>query len=360
MNGGTDTELAAAAGATEPARWLLAAGIEGVALTQTHALSRSVVREAALRWPRWWDAELFREPHREADVRVVGSLREGLQRLGLMRRRGRSLRTAPRGREMVDDPAALLRVLGDDLGGGDPFEQEAADAITGVLAARGTATHDRLARTARTRVARSGWVGSDGLTPTEREMSAVVSDVLCRGEAYGLIQREHDPDGPRFVSMRISLTAGGTLLFGGDRGGSIAMAVLLFHAELVGVRGVRARVAVGAGQHLSALHDAIQEAFGWFDDHLYSFWLNGEFYGGEDFEYTSPEIPDEGCRTADTPLAELDLPVGARLAYVFDFGDDWRVRLTLSDCTDSDGGDYPRVLNLTDTPPPQYGGLGDE
>jgi len=75
---------------------------------------------------------------------------------------------------------------------------------------------------------------------------------------------------------------------------------------------------------------------------------------------TSPEIPDEGCRTADVPLAELDLPLGARLAYVFDFGDDWRVRLTLSDCTDSDGGDYPRVLNLTGTPPPQYGGLGDE
>ena len=54
---------------------------------------------------------------------------------------------------------------------------------------------------------------------------------------------------------------------------------------------LRVGVAAGAGQHLSALHDAIQEAFGWFDDHLYSFWLNGEFYGGEEFEYTSPRSP---------------------------------------------------------------------
>ncbi len=357
---GTSTDLAAAAVATEPARWLLAVGIEGVPLTQTHALARSVVREAALRWPGWWDAELFGEPHREADVRVLGSLREGLQRLRLMRRRGRTLRTAPRGRQLADDPAALLRVFGDDLGGGDSFEQEAAEAITGVLAGRGTATHDRLARTARVRVARRGWVGPDGMPPTEREMSVVVSAVLCRGEAYRLIQREHDPNGPRFVSMRISLTGGGALVFGGDRGGSTSMAVLVFDAELVGVRGVRARAAVEAGQHLSALHDVIQEAFGWFDDHLYSFWLNGEFYGGEEFEYTSPEIPDEGCRTADLPLAELDLPLGTKVAYVFDFGDDWRVRLILREKGDPDGGDYPRVLHLAGTPPPQYGGLGDE
>ncbi len=131
-------------------------------------------------------------------------------------------------------------------------------------------------------------------------------------------------------------------------------AVLVFDAELVSVRGVRARVAVGAAQHLTALHDVIQEAFGWFDDHLYSFWLNNEFHGGEGFEYTSPEIPDEGCATADVPIAELDMSVGAKIAYVFDFGDDWRVRLTLLEQTDHDGGGYPRVLQLKGTPPPQY------
>ena len=62
-------------------------------------------------------------------------------------------------------------------------------------------------------------------------------------------------------------------------------------------------------------------------DHLYSFWLDGRFWGED--EVTSPVVPDEAERTADVPIAELDLRVGQRIAYVFDFGDEWRVRLTL-------------------------------
>lgn len=347
--------LAAALAATEPARWLLGAGTEGVPLTQKHALARAVVREAAIRWPDWWRAELFGEPHREADVRVVGELREGLMRLGLMRRRGRTLRTSPRGRELVADPHALLRALSGDLGGGDPFEREVADAVTGLLAAAGSANDDHLTRAALTRVARAGWVGPDGLPPNERELSAVVWDVFCRWEAYGLIRREFEAGGSRRAGTRISLTDGGAVAFGRVRSGSGPMAILVFDADLVEFPGVRATVAVGAEQHLSALHDVIQEAFGWFDDHLYSFWLNDEFWGGEESEYTSPDIPDEGPRTADVSIAELGLPLGAKIAYVFDFGDEWRVRLTLREQTDPDGGDYPRLVHLEGTPPPQYG-----
>lgn len=61
-----------------PALWLLdmASAPGGAALTQAHALSRAVVREAAERWPGWWDADLFGVPHREADLRVLGELRE--------------------------------------------------------------------------------------------------------------------------------------------------------------------------------------------------------------------------------------------------------------------------------------------
>ena len=49
--------------------------------------------------------------------------------------------------------------------------------------------------------------------------------------------------------------------------------------RLLNAHGVRARLAVAADQQLTALHDAIQEAFGWYDDHLYSFWLGGDFWG---------------------------------------------------------------------------------
>ena len=137
------------------------------------------------------------------------------------------------------------------------------------------------------------------------------------------------------------------------------MSVLVFDAELADVRGVRARVAVGADQPLTALHDAIQEAFRWADDHLYSFWLDGRFWGDRDAEFTSPIAADEAPRTADVPLAELGLAVGQSIAYVFDFGDEWRVKLTVSEEVEPDGGAYPRVLTRTGTAPPQYPALDE-
>jgi hypothetical protein len=85
----TPTPENLAAAATAPARWLLeTAGDGGVPLTQTHALARVVVREAAERWSGWWNAELFGVPHREADMALVGEPREGLLRKRLVRRRG--------------------------------------------------------------------------------------------------------------------------------------------------------------------------------------------------------------------------------------------------------------------------------
>jgi hypothetical protein len=138
------------------------------------------------------------------------------------------------------------------------------------------------------------------------------------------------------------------------------MPALIFDAELTNVVDVRARLAVRADQHLTELHDAIQQAFGWLDDHLYSFWLDGRFWGDAEREYTSPVTPDESEQTADVPLAELDLAVGQEIAYVFDFGDEWRVRLTLREQTEPDAAEYPRVLQRTGTPPPQYADYGEE
>ena len=255
--------------ATAPARWLLEAGADGgVALTATYALARAVVREAAERWPGWWDAELFGPPHREA-------------------RRG-------------------------------------------------------------------GWRDPDGQAPTELDISWVVSEVLCRGEAYGVIDRRPETGESRFHRRQIVLTDAARVALGLDGERSPGMSVLVFDAELLNAPGVRARLAAGARQHLTALHDAIQEAFGWCDDHLYSFWIDGEFWGSENAEFARPGTPDRPAQTADVPLAELDLAIGAKIAYVFDYGDEWRVRLVLRQQTDADGGAYPRVINREGTPPPQY------
>jgi Plasmid pRiA4b ORF-3-like protein len=108
-----------------------------------------------------------------------------------------------------------------------------------------------------------------------------------------------------------------------------------------------------------ALLSVLQQALGWWDDHLYSFWLHGSFFGSDDAELTSPLTPDEGVATADLPIAELGRRPGHRIGYVFDFGDDWRVRLKLRERIAAEPGDHPRVLELHGTPPPQYAALDD-
>ncbi len=286
---------------------------------------------------------------------MLEALRDGLRRLKLLRRRGRNLHATVRGRELAADPAALLCALASDLGGGDPFSETVAAAMIPVLSAGAPRTHMELVGPALAQVRRGRWHGPDGQPPTERDLSWTVGDVLRRGEAYGVIERRPDPREARRWRSRILLTAGGRIALGVRDADGIKMPVLVFDAELLNVTGVSARLAVGAGEHLTVVHDAIQLAFGWQDDHLYSFWLDGRFWGGEDAELARPGTPDCDSQTADVPLAELDLSVGARIAYIFDHGDEWRVELTLVERAEPDDGLPPRVLERKVTAPPQYG-----
>jgi hypothetical protein len=189
-----------------------------------------------------------------------------------------------------------------------------------------------------------GWRDPDGLPIAGWALVGALQPVLCRAEGYGLLRRSGTPSTLELTAAGHGLAASAPATEPGD-------AALVLDAELVGVRGVRARIAVLERQPLTALHDAIQEAFGWLDDHLYSFWLDGRFWGDE--EITSPVVPDEAERTADVPIIELDLRVAQRIAYVFDFGDEWRVRLTVRERVPA-SGHHPRVLELRGTPPPQY------
>jgi Plasmid pRiA4b ORF-3-like protein len=181
---------------------------------------------------------------------------------------------------------------------------------------------------------------------------------MCEAEAFGLVERS-GTEHPRRREL-IALTPAGRGLAHRDPTPVPDGQVFVFTTRLVDVPGVSAVVAVGSHQHLTALHDVIQRAFGWLDDHLYSFWLDGRFWGDRDTEFTSPIVPDEGPRTADVPIIELDLAVGARMAYIFDFGDDWRVQIVLTEIHESDGGLYPRVLDQTGAAPPQYPPLEED
>ena len=132
----------------------------------------------------------------------------------------------------------------------------------------------------------------------------------------------------------------------------------VFDAELVGFRDVRRVIAVRDDLTLVDLHYALQSAFGWDDDHLYAFWLGGQFWTNATEHFTHPcggdEPLDPAERSAAIRLDRLGLSEGQRLAYVFDFGDEWRVRLRVDEIVADDGHPSPRVVEAVGVAPPQY------
>jgi Plasmid pRiA4b ORF-3-like protein len=128
----------------------------------------------------------------------------------------------------------------------------------------------------------------------------------------------------------------------------------VFEAELADHPKVSRRLAVRGDQTLEDFHEELRRAFEWWEDHLYSFWLDGEFWGSHESEYTSPIEPEDGVKNADVELARLGLTKGDEIAYVFDFGDEWRVRLRLEEVGTADDETYPRTLERRGKAPPQY------
>ena len=141
--------------------------------------------------------------------------------------------------------------------------------------------------------------------------------------------------------------------------------VYVLRADLVGSRGVHRAIAVRSDQTLVDVHYALQAAFDWDDDHLYSFWLDGKFWSREGREYShpfhasesdplAPFAPGPRPRSAEIRLSRLKLKKNQRIAYLFDFGDEWRVRLTVRQITADDGRRYPRYIESAGDAPPQY------
>lgn len=122
----------------------------------------------------------------------------------------------------------------------------------------------------------------------------------------------------------------------------------------------RIAVDLSGANTLEDLHYAIQEAFGWDDDHLYAFYLSGRPYD----HLTEVQRPfgDAEPPTADeVTLAELDVRPGQRFLYIFDFGDDVRHSIEVLDVLDAPAvGDFPRIVESHGRAPRQYGYADDE
>ncbi len=107
---------------------------------------------------------------------------------------------------------------------------------------------------------------------------------------------------------------------------------------------------------LKVLHDIIQQTIGWFDDHLWEFSIGGQKYGlpmDEDWG-TGPRKDAIKVRLRDVIKAPTTI-----IDYVYDFGDGWEHRITVTDVRPGDPDiAYPRYIGGVGAGPPEdCGGL---
>jgi hypothetical protein len=106
-------------------------------------------------------------------------------------------------------------------------------------------------------------------------------------------------------------------------------------------------------QTLEDLHLAIQQAYGWYDDHLYSFYMSGKAWDSSS-EIGSP-WSDSRVHTHQVQVGLLELKEGQKFLYLFDYGDSHEFDVTLlSIDTQAKKGKYPRVVGKQGESPQQY------
>jgi hypothetical protein len=102
--------------------------------------------------------------------------------------------------------------------------------------------------------------------------------------------------------------------------GTTAKQVFQLKVTLTGSRPpIWRRLLVPTDFSLGDLHAVLQVSFGWADEHLHHFVVNGKMYGTPDVGSFGPRVVDEW----QTPLQSVARPK-SKLLYEYDFGDSWR------------------------------------
>lgn len=113
------------------------------------------------------------------------------------------------------------------------------------------------------------------------------------------------------------------------------------------------RIEISAKQTLLDLHYAIQRAYRFDNDHLYSFFMDGKAWSRERF--TSP-YDDRGPHVDEVQIGGVGLSEGQRILYLFDYGDEWRFQVTLEEIRKvGPKPRRPKVVEEKGKAPAQYG-----
>jgi hypothetical protein len=115
------------------------------------------------------------------------------------------------------------------------------------------------------------------------------------------------------------------------------------------------RVLVPSTITLGDLHDVMQAAFGWWDSHLHEWEVDGVEYGVADVDFD--DFRDEPINDERTVRLCDVASEGSKLAYWYDFGDDWRHQLVVEKVLPAKREAYPQlVAGRRACPPEDVGG----
>ena len=108
------------------------------------------------------------------------------------------------------------------------------------------------------------------------------------------------------------------------------------------------RVLVSSRTRFSELHTLLQLVMGWGDEHEHQFLVHEKHYGPDEQD-AEPRIYDER-----KPSLASRLEVGDEFHYLYDFGDSWEHRITVTRVRQGDPDiAYPRYLGGCGAGPPE-------
>jgi Plasmid pRiA4b ORF-3-like protein len=122
-------------------------------------------------------------------------------------------------------------------------------------------------------------------------------------------------------------------------------------------------IQIRGDQTLEHLHEAIFDAFGRWEEHMYEFQFGkgpmdpkGPKYGLRDPDARrSAKKGKTGCFVDDTTIDSLGLEVGRSFGYWFDFGDSWWHQINVEAIEDKVPREkLPKVIKRVGKSPPQY------
>jgi hypothetical protein len=99
------------------------------------------------------------------------------------------------------------------------------------------------------------------------------------------------------------------------------------------------------------LHNYIQKAFDFDDDHLYAFYMDGKKFGKH--AYHSP-MDDIGPYVDAVKISSLGLYEGKSFLYLFDFGDEWTFDIQLLTIKEGEEIKHPIIQARQGEAPDQY------